>query len=933
MFDSSLAVPLHFTVEFVGFLVAAGAAFLVLSRAALVPGEPGRRRLVALGFGALAISHILHGGAFMAADGEDVLTLIRAMGFAVMLVGLVGRPVPAGASVGASFQVRDSLPLVPGALALLAAAAAFYGSFKGGPKAYRRLSVGLFLFAVSEVFVSVAPNFEFGIGDVNSAAFLSHGAKLLGYAAVATWLWAGVRSSIRTRFIASFVTLLVVVVLALAVALTSIISTQVEDEELKRVDIQLGAAVEGLGEDIRFLARSLRLVEDSSEFVNRLERGSADGLAVALLDVAQDSYGADFVVVDPVAGPPDFAAADIEGVDVDAPFVGQVLSSALVKEVEGQESTTSGADITTIQTSGKGPKEEVVILAAGDVPHSRIPRRSVGTVVLGRHIGEDWISGVSDDFQPARASLIGIGGKTIASDLPLRLAKKSLIPRNLEAQLREPLGGDRLQLRQTIGTQSFFTALAPIVSGSREPVAVLALSSPASIVADTRSDVTKALFLVAMIAAGIAMALAWYSGRRITRPIQQLTATARAVRGGDLEAQAPVGGEDEVGQLGETFNEMTLSMLRLTEDLRLAAREEQQLRGRIETIIESMADGLVAVDADRNVLAFNREAQDLTGLSPDEALGRPVNDVVCVTNAKGDPIDLPIYALGAGATSGVFLQRDGQEPIPVAVTSALLPDDAGDIAGAVAVIRDMTREREIERMKSEFLSNISHELRTPLTPIKGYAEILTNKEVPADKVKKFTQGILDSTARLERIVELLVDFSAMEAGRLAPKSTPVNIGELVRSLGEDTEARTPRHDVVMDIKSRLPKVVGDERLLRRSLEEILDNAVKFSPQGGTIRLEVKGVAKGNGQGKRRGVSVSITDEGIGIEPENLQRIFSDFHQLDGSETRAYGGLGLGLAFVQRIIEAHDGQVDVDSRPEEGTRFTVTLPGAGATARD
>ena len=932
MFDSSLAVPLHFTVEFVGFLVAAGAAFLVLSRPALVPGEPGRRRLVALGFGALAIGHVLHGGAFMPADGEDVLTLIRAMGYAVMLVGLVGKPVPAGASVGASYQVKDSLPLVPGALALLAAAAAFYGSFKGGPKAYRRLAVGLALFALSEVFVSVAPSFEFGVGEVNSAAVLSHVVKLLGYVAIVTWLWAGVRSSIRTRFVASFVTLLVVVVLALSVALTSVISRQVEDEELKRVDVQLGAAVEGLFEDIRLLAQSLGLVDDSQDFVDSLSRGSASDLARVLLDVSQDTYGADFVVIDPVAGPPGFA-----GEGIDAPFVGQVLSSPLVKEVEQQQSTPSGADITTIQTSakgpGKGPKEEVVILAAGDVPHPRLPRRSVGTVILGRHIGEDWIEGVTDDFQPAEASLIGVGGRTIASDLPQRIAKRRLVPRELEDQLREPLGGERLRVRQTFGSQSFFTALAPIFSSTRDPVAVLALSSPASIVADTRSDVTKALFLVAMIAAGIAMALAWYSGRRITRPIQQLTATARAVRGGDLEAQAPVGGEDEVGQLGETFNEMTLSMLRLTEDLRLAAREEAQLRGRIETIIESMADGLVAVDADRNVLAFNREAQELTGLSPDEALGHPVNEVVCVTNAKGDPIDLPIYALGAGATSGAFLQREGRDPIPVAVTSALLPDDAGDIAGAVAVIRDMTREREIERMKSEFLSNISHELRTPLTPIKGYAEILTNKEVPPDKVKKFTQGILDSTARLERIVELLVDFSAMEAGRLAPKSTPVNIGELVRSLGEYTEARTPRHDVVMDIKSRLPKVVGDERLLRRSLEEILDNAVKFSPQGGTIRLEVKGVAKGNGQGRRRGVSVSISDEGIGIEPENLKRIFSDFHQLDGSETRAYGGLGLGLAFVQRIIEAHDGQVDVDSRPEEGTRFTVTLPGAGVTAKD
>jgi signal transduction histidine kinase len=244
----------------------------------------------------------------------------------------------------------------------------------------------------------------------------------------------------------------------------------------------------------------------------------------------------------------------------------------------------------------------------------------------------------------------------------------------------------------------------------------------------------------------------------------------------------------------------------------------------------------------------------------------------------------------------------------------------------------MTREREVERMKSEFLSNISHELRTPLTPIKGYAEILGHKDIPPDKARKFALGILESTGRLERIVQLLVDFSAMEAGRLAPKHKTVDIASLVNALADEWSERSPRHSVVAEVPSPLPSVEGDERLLRRSLEELLDNAVKFSPQGGTIRLHASGTAAGNGH--RAEVQISVSDEGIGIMPQDMGKIFSDFQQLDGSETRAYGGLGLGLAFVRRIIEAHEGSIDVESEPDQGTRLTITIPaGRGPAPRE
>lgn len=278
---------------------------------------------------------------------------------------------------------------------------------------------------------------------------------------------------------------------------------------------------------------------------------------------------------------------------------------------------------------------------------------------------------------------------------------------------------------------------------------------------------------------------------------------------------------------------------------------------------------------------------------------------------------------------GVYLMRRVGSPIAVAVTSAVLKDDNGDVVGGVAVVRDMAREHELERMKTEFLQNISHELRTPLTPIKGYAELLNARELPSDKTKRFAGGILESTERLERIVGLLVDFADMESGRLAPRSRPVDLGSLIGALAREWGARSDKHRLITDIDPELPRVSGDERLLRRSLEEILDNAIKFSPEGGTIRLEAR--SPGGLFGDVPVVEIAVTDEGIGIPSEDLPYVFADFRQADSSETRTYGGLGLGLAFVQRIVDAHRGEVAVESDQARGTRLTIRLPAAGDAA--
>ncbi|MDQ4143055.1 MAG: cell wall metabolism sensor histidine kinase WalK [Actinomycetota bacterium] len=932
MFQSFLAVPLHFTVEFLGFLVCGGGAFLVLSRETLVPGPPSNRVTAALGLGALAVAQVLHGGAFLPLDGDTLLVGIYSIGFALLAVALSSSIRPSSTAV-LGLPIEQPVALAPAGAALFLAVVAGLAAMRGGAKALWRLAAAAFLLALAEIFTAFAPATEFGAGEIQNYANLAHGSRALGFMALGSWLWTGVRSSIRVRFVASFAGLLLVVVLVLSSSLTGVISNNVEEEQLENTSAQL----EGIADDYGGEGSGLAQLADSAAAIAGDDRAIAsmrkkpdkrtlDTVAEAYLDPAR-GRDLDFVLFDQPGERGRVVSYTGSGPDLGPrgnpdpleDYFFDLAGSSVAKKV-----TLEGARIAANPILvGKA----VVVIAAAEID-ARRGGEQLGAVIVGRFLDTQELERIAENTSPAVPSLL-IEGKVVASLLPKPVVNRFRTPKEVVQQTRR---GDVVSLNQAIGSRSYFNAFSPLFDQAQLPVddTILLLSSPARIVSGARGEVTRILFLVAIGIGAVVLALAWLSGRRITRPIQRLTVAAGAVREGNLDARAEVAGEDEVGQLGETFNEMTEALQRSTNDLRDAALAEQQLRARIETIIQSMADGLVAVGPDHKILAFNPQAEALTGVTAAEAVGKPVSDVIDARDTHGHKFSLPIYDLVEGSVDGVYLERKDGDRVPVAVDSAVLRGPDGDAAGGVAVLRDMTREREVERMKSEFLSNISHELRTPLTPIKGYAEILGKRDIPAEKTKQFAGGILESTARLERIVELLVDFSALEAGRLAPRAKPIDVGGLVEKLADAVRKRTTRHEVIVDVKSRLPKALGDERLLKRSIEEVLDNAVKFSPDGGTIRLEARGASSGNGR-RTRSVQVSVIDEGIGIAPEDLSKIFSDFHQLDGSATRTYGGLGLGLAFVQRIVEAHDGSIDVKSELDKGTRLTISIPAAAGRA--
>jgi two-component system sensor histidine kinase VicK len=486
------------------------------------------------------------------------------------------------------------------------------------------------------------------------------------------------------------------------------------------------------------------------------------------------------------------------------------------------------------------------------------------------------------------------------------------------------ISGETFQRRLTIAGEEYPTVFVPVRSADDQVIGLMALSQRSDVLEGAQRDTTRTLFLIALLAMILAALLAFVSGGRVTRPIRSLTHAARELRSGNYAARAKVRSHDEVGSLGGAFNEMAEELQRKTGELRSAARSEASLRAHMEAIVQSMGDALIATDADGAIVMFNRAAEQMMKRRADSAIGCHIGDVMQGTTEGGRR--LSEAAMTARAMEGTLV-RGGGSQVPIAMTAAPLLDTARDNVGRVVVIRDVTREHEAERMKSEFLSNVSHELRTPITPIKGYAEILKRKRFPREKTEQFLNGVLESTERLERIVEILVDFASMEAGRLKPRADAVPVDKLLGSVSARWEARSHGHRFVRKDARGVPSVVGDERLLERCLNELVDNAVKFSPDGGKIELSADTDVNGTRRRKASKVKITVRDHGIGIEPERLPELFQDFRQLDGSETRSYGGLGLGLAYVKRIANVHGGDVTVESTPGRGTAFSLLLPAA------
>jgi PAS domain S-box-containing protein len=370
---------------------------------------------------------------------------------------------------------------------------------------------------------------------------------------------------------------------------------------------------------------------------------------------------------------------------------------------------------------------------------------------------------------------------------------------------------------------------------------------------------------------------------------------------------------------------MAASIEDKTSALRQAADDETRLRNRLEAVVAGMGEALVAVDASGNITDFNQAAEELIGVSAERARGKPADQVIHLASEDGDDLSSRLRRPlpRRWSVNGNVSQPDGTL-VPVALSAGALRGPAAEMAGGVFVLRDLRREREVERMKTEFLSHIGHELRTPLAGILGHSEILVRRQLPPDRARMSQEEILKSGRRLERVVEMLEFFASAGAGRVRLRREHVNVRDVVQqAVDRWSDKVNGDHRITRRVARGVPEVDADPRWLALSLDELLDNAVKFSPDGGRITVS----AAPTGNGRRTDVEITVSDQGKGMTTEEQSHAFRDFVQGDGSDTRSYGGLGLGLALVKRVADAHGGDVRLESTPGKGSKLSIVLPGA------
>ena len=444
----------------------------------------------------------------------------------------------------------------------------------------------------------------------------------------------------------------------------------------------------------------------------------------------------------------------------------------------------------------------------------------------------------------------------------------------------------------TVGSTLLYAARMARLDG--EPM-VLRVAAPQTDIESTVGRIQGTVAVTGIFAMLLALLAAYALSVAFARPLIELADRARRLADGDFASTVPRTRVAELGDLGLAFN-------RLSEELRDRLAELGRERDGIQTLIDCMAEGVVALTEDGRVLRTNRTARTMLGI-PDGPSMAPIGSVIRHPELRG-------------ALKDSVRRPEQSREIVMNGKHLLLASRALDRGGSVTTFLDITEIRHMERVRSDFVANASHELKTPLTSIRGYAEALADGP-PEDMRAQFLSSILSNTLRLQRLVDDLLDLSRLESGGWTAKMESVLVSEVVEEAWELVGPRAA-HTVDFDVVGE-GVVRGDRQGLVQVLRNLLDNAVSHTPPHGHIRVTV------GPSGGESAVDISVSDDGEGIPASALPRIFERFYRADSSRARHVGGTGLGLAIVKHLIGAMDGEVWAASALGRGTTVWIRLP--------
>lgn len=392
-------------------------------------------------------------------------------------------------------------------------------------------------------------------------------------------------------------------------------------------------------------------------------------------------------------------------------------------------------------------------------------------------------------------------------------------------------------------------------------------------------------------------------------PLKEINKVLQRLLSGDLSARVTHSTADRFGKLGENLNQLAQ---RFESKFQMLTQD----RARLLTVLINMVEAVVAVDIQGRVLVANPAFSKLFGVEG-EIVGRPLLEVLRHTGLN--QILQQVLKTQEEAVDEITTW-DPEERVFEAHGMPLVEGTV--CVGALFVLHDITRIRKLEKIRKDFVANVSHELRTPLASIKGFAETLREGGIDDEKNRLgFVKSIENHADRMTDLVDDLLDLTAIESGQRAPTKEPLDLTEMVDEVIDSLKQLAARKNVTLmsEVKNIAP-VPFDKKQIKQVLTNLLQNAIKFNKEKGTVTIRAKD--------ETDTLIVSVTDTGIGIPPSDLPRIFERFYRVDKARSREMGGTGLGLAIVKHIIEAHGGRLTVESTQGEGSTFQFTLPKNG-----
>ncbi len=477
--------------------------------------------------------------------------------------------------------------------------------------------------------------------------------------------------------------------------------------------------------------------------------------------------------------------------------------------------------------------------------------------------------------------------------------------------------GMDIRASQTTGERTYYVARLLSESAGPQPgVPVIRLGLPLTSIDERVRHIQQDLAMAFGVAFLLALVLSLWVSRNLTKPLSEMAAAARQLAAGTPGIRLVVSSSDEVGLLAQTLNQMT-------DQLEMKIKEVSDDRAQLLAMLIAMVEGVMVLDYRGTVVQVNPALERMFALELTESRGRHYAELI-----RHEGLTALISAVlqtRSGQGGEITLSPSGR---CLRVEASIAGGNREQEACAVFVFHDITELRRLEKIRKDFVANVSHELRTPLTSIKGYVEALLDggKDEPTT-AGAFLEIIMRQSNRLNLILDDLLQLSQIESGQVLFRREPVEL----RALLERTVAvikplaDKKHHTIELSLPDEYVVVEGDEERLVQVFINLLENAVKYTPDQGRISMTIRHAAQSRTGSPRSMIEVVVADSGIGIPEADRPRVFERFYRVDKARSRELGGTGLGLAIVKHIVEAHSGHVWVEANAPRGSRFVVHLP--------